>query len=189
MHHKCKICGQEYASQVDSLICCSALKLARQESSSGFLVLLEIQRDDVESLNISHSLASLYKLTDTKEAVMQFRESLLYTIYGYDDDPRELEEIPEVRKFMKRLTQEWPFWVWFLRREKGHFGQIFSLLCDQDSVIRKDLGRVFNHLSTDEFLFIFQDLMDRSAPLFRTYKISPALVQESVFSAFSSLDW
>lgn len=188
MRYKCKICGQEYASQADSMVCCSALKIATMENSGGFVVLLEISREEIESLNISHSLACLYKLSDTKEAVMQFRESLLYVIYGYDDDPRELEEIPEVMVFMKRLTQEWPFWVWFMRREKGIFGQIFLLLRDRSNMVKKEHGKIRTRLPTDEFIVIFQDLMGRSAPLFQAYQISVELVEHSVNSAFACLD-
>ena len=34
-------------------------------------------------------------------------------IEGYDDDPREIYAIPEVRKFYQQLWQRWPYWLYF----------------------------------------------------------------------------
>lgn len=36
------------------------------------------------------------------------------TISGYDDDSRELFEIPEVCRYLRGLDHEWPFWFFFL---------------------------------------------------------------------------
>lgn len=38
-------------------------------------------------------------------------------IGGYDDDPRELFEIPEVYSYLHGLDQEWPFWFFFCTPE------------------------------------------------------------------------
>ena len=35
---------------------------------------------------------------------------------GYDDDPRELESIPEVREWFAKLFGAWPYWSFFASR-------------------------------------------------------------------------
>lgn len=39
--------------------------------------------------------------------------SLALMIEGYDDDPREIYAIPEVRAFYIQLWQRWPYWLYF----------------------------------------------------------------------------
>jgi hypothetical protein len=34
-------------------------------------------------------------------------------IEGYDNDPREIYAIPEVRRFYQQLWQRWPYWLYF----------------------------------------------------------------------------
>ena len=68
-------------------------------------------------------------MAETRESTLRYRESLLLMITGYDNDRRELPEIPQVRRFMSRLTDEWPHWLWFLSREQGAISLLMSLLC------------------------------------------------------------
>ena len=35
------------------------------------------------------------------------------TIEGYDDDPREVHTIPEVRRFYAAFHEAWPYWLYF----------------------------------------------------------------------------
>lgn len=46
--------------------------------------------------------------------VWSWKGNLSVSVSGYDDDPRELYEIPEVRRYLQGLDQEWPFWFFFL---------------------------------------------------------------------------
>ena len=40
--------------------------------------------------------------------------SLTIIFHGYDEDERELQCIPEVRRFVKEFRKAWPFWLYFL---------------------------------------------------------------------------
>lgn len=64
------------------------------------LVVLDLTRTEIEAGNISSALERLMALTDSKETALRFQESLLIHITGYDNDPRELVEVPEVRAFL-----------------------------------------------------------------------------------------
>ena len=43
---------------------------------------------------------------------MQGKVAVLFE--GYDDDPREVYEIPEVRRFCATLDRRFPYWFYFL---------------------------------------------------------------------------
>lgn len=99
-------------------------------------VLLEIARDNIEAGRVSSAL--VYALTDSREHLLAYHESISFSISGYDHDPRELPEIPEVRRFMSQLAQEWPHWIWFLLRGAGSIPLLMSLLCDVDVIRNPD---------------------------------------------------
>ena len=78
------------------------------------LVMIGIGRDKVESNDISLALSTLADLFADPNTVrrLQGRVSLLFE--GYDDDPREVYEIPEVRRFCATLDRRFPYWLYFL---------------------------------------------------------------------------
>jgi hypothetical protein len=65
-----------------------------------------ISRQEVESGDTS-VLSALLRLLD-KESAILYREMADIAVYGYDDDPRELYEVPEVRDFVRKLDAEFP---------------------------------------------------------------------------------
>lgn len=93
-------------------------------------VILEIARADVETRNIASVLERLYILTDSRENVIRYQNSLGLVFAGYDTDPRHLSQIPEVRNFMATLNSNWSHWMWFCVRFGGTIPLLLSLLCD-----------------------------------------------------------
>ena len=53
-------------------------------------------------------------------------------IEGYDDDPREVYAIPEVRKFYQRLWQRWPYWLYFCNLDTENL--MMMVMCCLDSL-------------------------------------------------------
>ena len=47
---------------------------------------------------------------------------------GYDDDPRELESIPEVREWFAKLFEAWPYWSFFASRIDQTVPLVLTLL-------------------------------------------------------------
>lgn len=58
--------------------------------------------------------------------------SLALMIEGYDDDPREIYAIPEVRAFYKQLWQRWPYWLYFCNLDSENL--IMMVMCCLDSL-------------------------------------------------------
>lgn len=78
------------------------------------LICYQFSRSNVERCDLNHFL-SLYapdKLP-TGLGLHKMMGTMLFAITGYDDDPRELDSIPEVRRFYAALHQAWPFWIYF----------------------------------------------------------------------------
>ena len=75
---------------------------------------LQISRADIESGNVADVARLLRTQIRDREAAYLTRGRLRLTIHGWDDDPRELWEIAEVREFMVRVDAEFPYWYWFL---------------------------------------------------------------------------
>lgn len=79
-------------------------------------LLLVISREEVESQNTVPALGVLNSLLESPEKALAYKENVDLSFYGYDDDPRELFEIPEVRNFASQLDDKFPFWLFFLSR-------------------------------------------------------------------------
>lgn len=68
----------------------------------------------MESKDTETVLTSLRKISSSEEHILGFRESVDLAVHGYDDDDRELFEIPEVCDYFSLLATEFPYFFWFL---------------------------------------------------------------------------
>ncbi len=75
---------------------------------------LMISREEIEDRNLSSALASLTILLQNSASVRKACEQVEVQFEGYEDDPREVFEIEEVRAFVRRLDEKFPFWLYFL---------------------------------------------------------------------------
>lgn len=77
-----------------------------------------ITREQIEDVDIESSLGFLRSLVPTEhpEHAWAYKGRLSLVISGYDIDPRELFEIPEVCNYLRLLDAEWPFWLFFLNQ-------------------------------------------------------------------------
>lgn len=81
-------------------------------------ILFVISRQQVEDLDIDGPFDFLISLMpadppDSPEAVWARKGRVSLIIAGYDSDPRELFEIPEVCRYLKALDDLWSFWFFF----------------------------------------------------------------------------
>lgn len=78
-------------------------------------IIFGIHREQIETYDLESSLSFLRTLVPLRDPqyVWSFKGSLALVIAGYDDDPRELFEIPEVCRYLHGLDQEWSFWFFF----------------------------------------------------------------------------
>jgi hypothetical protein len=92
-------------------------------------IVLVVSRDEVERLDFSGCLGVLDSLIESREKAMRFRDRVVFGVDGYNDDPRELFEVPEVRTFVRELDAKWPYWFFFLSKATGALKMIMFSLC------------------------------------------------------------
>ncbi len=90
------------------------------------LVSIIISRREVESGDISNSLSVLNNFNKDKQSIRRFCNRIDLSISGYDDDPRELWEIPEVKSYIQQLDIAFPFWFYFMSKQTGALKMIYG---------------------------------------------------------------
>jgi hypothetical protein len=75
-----------------------------------------VSRSDVESGDISQTLAVLNTLLQAPESARRYFERVHLAFHGYDHTTAEVFEIEEVRNFVFQLDDEFPYWLFFLTK-------------------------------------------------------------------------
>ncbi|MFA7269470.1 MAG: hypothetical protein WC073_09015 [Sterolibacterium sp.] len=84
--------------------------------------------------NISEVLSALKSLSSDRSSAMGAEGAVTLVFHGYDDDPRELEGIPEVREWFAKLFEAWPYWSFFANRIDQTVPLVLTLLLSGESV-------------------------------------------------------
>jgi hypothetical protein len=79
-------------------------------------VVLLISRREVEQEDLASVLSRLKVFLATREDAWRYRGQMTLVVDGYNHDPRELVDIPEVRSLLRRLEAEWPYWAFFFNQ-------------------------------------------------------------------------
>ncbi|MBK7676957.1 MAG: hypothetical protein IPJ27_20595 [Candidatus Accumulibacter sp.] len=82
-------------------------------------VILMFSRRQVETCDVDEPLELLRSLTADRRTAIEFCGRISLVVDGYNDDPRELFEVPEVRAYIKRLDLAWPYWFFLLSQIGG----------------------------------------------------------------------
>ena len=115
------------------------------------MLVVEASREYVEAGNILPVLKILNTLIEP-DNIKKFSDRMMFCISGFDNDPRELAEISEVRIFMKKLDSEWPFWFVFA----SPYCLTLKFLAFTLSKVQKDAhGQMFME-SSDLVKFMFE---------------------------------
>jgi hypothetical protein len=80
-------------------------------------VIITISREEVEALQTSSVMSVLRSCLVSTQRVLALFEKLDVAFHGYNDDPRELCEIPEVREYVSVLDCQFPYWLFFLTKQ------------------------------------------------------------------------
>jgi len=92
-------------------------------------VLLMISRRQVEEADIASVLTSLKPFLATREDAWLYRGQMVLSVEGYNDDPRELVDIVEVRAFLRELERQWPYWAFFFNQVDDSVKLLGSCVC------------------------------------------------------------
>ena len=84
--------------------------------------------------DISGVLTALKSLSSDRSSAMSAEGAVTLVFHGYDDHPRELESIPEVRAWFARLFEAWPYWSFFASRIDQTVPLVLTLLLSGEAV-------------------------------------------------------
>lgn len=96
----------------------SAARKLTQPSDSMNIVL---PREFIERGDVKPFLVTLETMVESPESVRRFRDRLFIVITGYDSDPRQWHQVREIRDFLTKLDEEFPYLFWFLNRSEPSF--------------------------------------------------------------------
>ena len=54
----------------------------------------------------------------TGRRLREMMNSMVLCVEGWDDDPREIHSIPEVRRFYAAFHEAWPYWLYFCNLDR-----------------------------------------------------------------------
>ena len=72
---------------------------------------LQISQEAIQNCDTSEYVTQLHGITDSLQSLEVAFQKYVFLISGYDDDHRELYQIPEVVSFIKDLNSKLPFWL------------------------------------------------------------------------------
>ena len=119
-----------------------------------------VSRDDVELNDISSTFSTLSSLLVDEATVRRFQGRVKISFDGFNHDPREIYEIPEIRRFCAKLDKHFPYWLYFLSMEDSSLKAMTFCLCTVEnagpglaSVDRDLLDFISSHLLAMNELF------------------------------------
>ncbi|MBF0235186.1 MAG: chlororespiratory reduction 6 domain-containing protein [Desulfamplus sp.] len=110
-----------------------------------------VTKDDVLSGDISKTLSCLNHFIKSPEVARSYMEKVDIAFYGYNNDPRELYEIPEVRNYVNKLDEQFPYWLYFF--SKKYLGLQAILLCLLPTYWKEQSKRAIVIKKIEEVLF------------------------------------
>jgi hypothetical protein len=103
--------------------------LARLSPAKNELLLLGISYDAVVQCDTRPLLETLHALSATARDARHWEGKVSFVFEGWDADPRETSDIPEIRAFFDALTEQWPYWFHFAEKVEQTIPHVLRLLC------------------------------------------------------------
>jgi Uncharacterized conserved protein len=74
--------------------------------------------------------------TFKKEGYKKFKSKLVIEIDGYNDDPREIYEIPDISAFYMKVFSKYPYLLYFLSPVHGNDEYILACMCSTHQTVK-----------------------------------------------------
>ena len=112
---------------------------------------LQISQEAIQNCDTSEYVTLLHGATGSLQSFEAAFQRYVFLISGYDDDPRELYQIPEVVSFIKDLNSKLPFWLYFVNTsDKKFFSWMIACLCQAMS-LDQDEETIYADFNADAY--------------------------------------
>ena len=102
----------DYSAQINNI---SKVKSAISDSE---IVFLAIDRAEIEAKEFSGFIKLKKWLTSSDQMIKDNRGKFIITVFGYDQDSRELFQIEEVRSWFQGINPIFKMWGYFLHMDE-----------------------------------------------------------------------
>jgi hypothetical protein len=102
---------------------------ARLSPAKDELMVVSVPHAQVVTCDIAPILQQFEFMIETRELAERWEGQLMLTFDGWEDDPREVAEIPAIRTYFAALTDSWPYWLHFSEKVGDTLPLVLRLLC------------------------------------------------------------
>lgn len=140
------------------------------------LIVVLLDRVNISVCNTVPAVAALRTLLLDPARVRQFAGRVTFVFDGYDDEKDELYQNPIVRAFIVRLTEQFPYWLHFVRKDDDAlFVLVMCLMGPEGVAVEHHPGkRVRLEVNSDKFNEVVLTLFEHMNALYADYGLSDA---------------
>ena len=88
----------------------------------------------------------LQRLLASGEECWRYRGQVSLMVSGYEEEPRELVDMAEVRSFLRDFTVQWPYWGFFFNQQDDSIILLGSCVCGKsypgDGMVEMDVEKI-----------------------------------------------
>ena len=145
---------------------------------------MQIPQETIQNCDTSEYVALLNVITNSIQSFEEAYQKYVFLVSGYDDDHRELYQIPEVVEFITALNSELPFWLYFVNTsDKRFFSWMIACLCQAMS-LDQDEETIYADFNADAYNELIETQFSNILKLMSGLVIGES-IQEKVLNGLS----
>ena len=146
---------------------------------------MQISQEAIHNCDTSGYVTLLHGATGSLQSFEAAFQKYVLLISGYDEDQRELYQIPEVVSFIKDLNSKLPFWLYFVNTsDKKFFSCMIACLCQAMS-LDQDEETVYADFNADAYNDLIEYQFRNIVKLMSGLEMGES-IQEKVLKALSA---
>ena len=112
---------------------------------------LQIPQEAIQNCDTSEYVNLLHGATGSLQSFEAALQRYVLSVSGYDNNQRELYQIPEVVSFINDMNSKLPFWLYFVNTsDKKFFSWMIACLCQAMSLDQDD-ETIYADFDTDAY--------------------------------------
>ena len=148
-------------------------------------IVLQISQENIKDCNTSEYVTLLHGATDSLQSFEAAFQRYVLSVSGYDNDQRELYQIPEVVRFIKDPNSKLPFWLYFVNTaDKRFFSWMIACLCQAMS-LDQDEETIYADFNADAYNDLIEYQFSNIVKLMSGLGMGES-IQEKVLKALSA---
>jgi hypothetical protein len=150
------------------------------------LLVLVLSRSEVEACAVGRVVDDLMRLSEDARLRRQLAHGVVLTCSGYDADPREVWQVPEVRRFLQALCGQWNQFAHFLAPMPDAWGVLLLSLVDAQPEGQAG-NRQFGSVDADQVAKLLADLERAAGVLHRDMGLGAAESAEIIGRSMTAI--